>query len=60
MQEWHMSCAILGKGFLPWLLWPWFHLYGSWYNIKSDEQINLVKHDVVSCPYECGNAHKWY
>jgi hypothetical protein len=28
MEEWHMSCAVLGKWLLawhPWLLWPRFH-----------------------------------
>jgi len=31
MQEWYVSCAILGKELLPWhpwLLWPWFHPNG--------------------------------
>jgi hypothetical protein len=39
-QEWHVSCAILGKGLSPWcpkLLWLWFHPKDHKNHIREEE-----------------------
>jgi hypothetical protein len=61
MQEWHMSCVILGKGLLswhPWLLWLWFHPLSK-FNVSvrvclitqpppTNKEFNIIFHVLIA------------